>query len=273
MLRDQINRGVEASTALALDSTRLLWAGKGPKKVSRWTNLCRLYFRPSQHILDFDVQYLNVHSLRYLYREIFVREEYLFPCEIQTPVIFDCGANIGMATLFFKWLFPRSRITAFEPDPTTFQFLCRNINENHLSDVFSHNVALWNDDGSVPFFVPENSRDSLMMSTNPSRNGGRQIMVPSRKLSDYIDGPIDLLKLDVEGAEHKVICDLISSGKMKQVRRMFVEYHHNISADGGRLGAFLTMLEGCGFRYQINSWISPIAQRDRFQDVLLYAYR
>ena len=219
------------------------------------------------------MQYLSAKSLRYLYREIFIKEDYLFPCENKTPVIFDCGANIGMATLFFKWLFPRSSIIAFEPDPTTFQVLCRNIKENRLSNVSPHNVALWNESGTIPFFVPQDQTGSLEMSTNPSRVQGTQTMVSSRKLSDYIDGPIDLLKLDIEGAEHQVASDLVQSGKVKQVRQMIVEYHHNISNDSGRLGDFLSLLEGCGFRYQINSWISPISQHDRFQDVLLYAYR
>jgi FkbM family methyltransferase len=177
-----------------------------------------------------------------------------------------------MATLFFKWLFPRSIITAFEPDPTTFQVLRRNVDDNRLSDVAVHNVALWNEDGSVPFFAPEDHPGSLAMSTNQSRGRGKQIMVPSRKLSGYINGPIDLLKVDIEGAEHQVLCDLVKSGKLEQVRQMIIEYHHNISADGGQLGDFLSMLEGCGMRYQICSWISPITQHG-FQDVLLYAYR
>ena len=260
-------------------STRLLWTGKAPKKLSRWTDLCRLSLscrlspRLSQRILDFEVKCLDAHSLRYLYREIFVNEEYLFPSDTESPVIFDCGANIGMATLFFKWLFPRSRITAFEPDPTTFQVLCRNVEENRLSHVAVHNVALWKEDGAVPFFVPEDRPGSLAMSTNRSRSRGKQIIVPSRKLSGYVNGPIDLLKVDIEGAEHQLLCDLVNSGKLEQVRQMIIEYHPNISADGGQLGAFLSMLEGCGMRYQIGSSISPIAQHGRFQDVLLYAYR
>jgi len=254
-------------------STRALWAGKGPRKLSRWTNLCRLSLRPSQRILDFDVQYLSAYSLRILYREIFVKEEYMFPCDTETPVIFDCGANIGMATLYFKWLFPRSKIVAFEPDPTTFQALRRNMDENHLSDVSVHNVALWSGNGVVSFFVPKDQPGSLVMSINPSRNHGTQITVPSRRLSEYIDGPVDLLKLDVEGAEHQVISDLMHSGKVEQVRRMLIEYHHNISTDAGRLGTFLSMLEDCGLRYQISSLFSPVAQHDQFQDVLLYAYR
>jgi len=219
------------------------------------------------------VQYLSAYSLRILYREIFVKEEYLFPCDTETPVIFDCGANIGMATLYFKWLFPRSKIVGFEPDPTTFQALRRNMEKNHLSDVSVHNVALWSGNGVVPFFVPKDQPGSLVMSTNPSRNHGTQITVPSRRLSEYIDGPVDLLKVDVEGAEHQVICDLMHSGKVEQVRRMLIEYHHNIFAEAGRLGTFLSMLEDCGLRYQISSLFSPVAQHDQFQDVLLYAYR
>lgn len=255
------------------DSTRLLCESKGPNKLSRWANFCRLSLRPSRHVLDFDVQYLSAHSLRYLYREIFVNEEYLFPCKTESPVIFDCGANIGMATLFFKWLFPRSRVTAFEPDPATFQVLQQNISGNHLAEVSAHNVALWSEDGAVPFYVPDDQAGSLLMSTVRARNQGKQIMVPSEKLSDYIDEPVDFLKLDVEGAEYQVISDLVQSGKIKKVQQMVVEYHHNISTETSRLGVFLSMLENSGFSYQIDSRISPIAQHNRFQDVLLYAYR
>jgi FkbM family methyltransferase len=272
----EIGRAGKDWRRLMLDfarSTQLLWAGKGPRKLSRWTNLCRLSLRPSQRILDFDVEYLSAYSLRILYGEIFVKEEYRFSCDTETPVIFDCGANIGMATLYFKWLFPQSNIVAFEPDPTTFRALRRNIEENHLSEVSVHNVALWSENGVVPFFVPEGQPGSLVMSTNPSRNQGKQITVPSRRLSEYIDGPVDLLKLDVEGAEHQVVWDLVQSGKVEQVRQMLIEYHHNISADSGRLGTFLSMLENCGLRYQISSLFSPVAQHDQFQDVLLHAYR
>jgi len=72
-------------------STRLLWTGKAPKKLSRWTDLCRLSLscrlspRLSQRILDFEVKCLDAHSLRYLYREIFVNEEYLFQRRISVP--------------------------------------------------------------------------------------------------------------------------------------------------------------------------------------------
>jgi FkbM family methyltransferase len=69
------------------------------------------------------------------------------------PAIFDCGANIGMATLYFKWLYPNARIEAFEADPTAFAVLEMNIARNRLTNVTAHNCALWDENGQIEFFV------------------------------------------------------------------------------------------------------------------------
>jgi FkbM family methyltransferase len=61
----------------------------------------------------------------------------------------DCGANIGLATLFFKRLYPESEIHAFEPDPETFKMLRRNVEQNSLSYVYLYNVALSDQQGAV----------------------------------------------------------------------------------------------------------------------------
>ena len=66
------------------------------------------------------------------------------------------------------------------------------------------------------------------MSTENSRLRGTSIHVPGRKLSDFIEGPVDLLKLDVEGAEHRILRDLLSSEKIQYIRHMVIEYHHHM---------------------------------------------
>src|ERR1041385_7511773 len=99
-----------------VQSTQSLWFGQGPNKLSRWFNLFRLSLRPSRRVLGFDVQCVSPQLLLHLYHEVFAKDEYLFSCDTESPVILDCGANIGMATLFFKWLYPQSKISAFEPD-------------------------------------------------------------------------------------------------------------------------------------------------------------
>jgi FkbM family methyltransferase len=254
-------------------SSQLLWSGKAPHKLSRWLTLCRLSAFLSRKLLKFDVEYLHGQSLRILYDEIFAREEYLFESSAPQPVIFDCGANIGMATLFFKWLYPESTVMSFEADPTTFEVLQRNIQQNHLKGVTAHNVALWSEDGQVPFFVREDEPGSLLMSTMASRAMGREIRVEAKRLSSFINGRVDLLKLDVEGAEVKVICDLLESGKIDAVQQMIIEYHHHIAQETPRLGNFLAMLEQNGWNYQLNSWFFPTNARDVFQDIQIYAYR
>jgi FkbM family methyltransferase len=252
-------------------STQLLWMGNGQEKFSRWLNLCRLSLWPSSRVLGFEVEHFNPESLLHLYHEIFARDEYLFFSAAECPVILDCGANIGLATFFFKWLYPKSTVLAFEPDPATFRVLRRNVEENGLEGVSLQNVALWDAEGDLPFYVARNETGSALMSANSRRNQGQEISVRARRLSEFIRGPIDLLKLDVEGAEHQVLCDLANSGKINQVRQMIVEYHHNLPAERSRFGEFLSILETYGFSYQINSSVYRGGTGKVFQDILVYA--
>lgn len=160
-----------------------MWSGKAPHKLSRWLTLCRLSAFLSGKLLNFNVEYLHGQSLRLLYDEIFAREEYLFESSTPQPVIFDCGANIGMATLFFKWLYPESTVMSFEADPTTFGVLKHNIQQNHLQGVTAHNIALWNEDGHIPFFVREDEPGSLLMRRwRAVQSAGKSGLKPSGSL-------------------------------------------------------------------------------------------
>jgi FkbM family methyltransferase len=224
-------------------------------------------------MLGFEISAFQRSTIAFLYREIFARQSYLFRTNSESPVIFDCGANLGMATLYFKWLYPKARVESFEPDPNTFQLLEKNVKDNQLTDVVTHNCALWNENGSVEFFVDPSVPGSLLMSTDRSRIKGATIQVPSRRLSEFIHGPIDFLKLDVEGAEHRVLCDLVSSGKIESVRHMVIEYHHHIGNQSSRLADFLQQLERSRFDYQINSSLLPVSATGVYQDILIVAYR
>lgn len=239
------------------------------KKVGLWLN--GIY--PSGKMLGFDISYFDRPSLVYLYREIFVRQHYYFHADTDSPLIFDCGANLGMATLYFKWLYPKARIEAFEPDPTTFAVLKRNVSKNRLVDVAAHNCALWSENGEIEFFVDQATPGSALMSTSSSRFAGKAIQVSSRRLSDFIREPIDFLKLDIEGAERRVLCDLLSSGKVQFIRRMVIEYHHHIGNERSCLSGFLQQLEQAGFEYQIHTSLFPVTSKGIFQDILIGAYR
>jgi FkbM family methyltransferase len=225
-------------------------------------------------LLGFQVTYLGEAPFRWALREVFFHGDYLFDAGTDSPVILDCGANIGLATLFFKRLYPKARISCFEPDPTTSSILKQNIDQNHLQQVTVHNLMLSNVDGEHSFYVAAGLDGSLRMSGTPGRiSDYREIRVKAGRLSDYIDGPVDLLKLDVEGAEFEVMSDLKSSGKISQIRRMVIEYHHKIAGKASCMAKFLTLLEEEGFEYQISGHCDPITTEDLFQDILIGAYR
>jgi FkbM family methyltransferase len=238
-------------------------------------------------LMDYTISFCGRASFLYMFEEIFAKASYLFHSDTDRPLIFDCGSNIGMSVLFFKKkLYPAARITAFEPDPRTFSVLNENIRDNGLTDVPAHQVALGSRDGFVDFYRDENeSSSSLLMSVNRERLAGsrwrpvlraRHIQVQARRLSTFIESDIDLLKIDVEGAELEVMQDLVAAGKLRRARRIHLEYHHHIGAAPDNFSAMLRLLESAGFGYQIRSdyggqW--PWPTENAFQDVALYCYR
>lgn len=224
-------------------------------------------------LLGYRVAYLDSGPFRYALREIFVNMEYSFEASTDCPAILDCGANIGLATLFFKRHYPKARIMCFEADPRTAAVLLKNVERNKLGDVEVHNIMLGTSEGERSFYVG-GEEGSLLGSMSPGRDtNAREIKVNAGRLSHYVTGPIDLLKLDVEGAESEVLEDLRSSGKMAQISRMIIEYHHKIDGRKSSMSGFLKLLEDEGFEYQISAGCEPITVQNRFQDVLIGVYR
>ena len=87
-------------------------------------------------------------SFLWQYKEIFVDEYYRFLPENDSPVIYDCGSNVGTSCAFFKRVYPNSSIKAFEADPVISDVLKSNIDRNELKDIEVINKAVWiNDDG------------------------------------------------------------------------------------------------------------------------------
>jgi FkbM family methyltransferase len=234
----------------------------------------RLSHRHETALLDFRVQYLDRASFQIAMREVFLDGVYRFNAKTDAPSILDCGANIGLATLFFKWSYPRARVVAFEADPNTAAVLRKNVTQNRLQDVVVHNLALADHEGELKFYVTDDVAGSLKGSVDSARvPKGREIVIEAGKLSNFIEGPIDLMKLDVEGSEWEVLADLRQSGKISLIQKMVIEYHHKIGGQASRLAEFLAQVEEAGFEYQIAADCNPITGEGINQDILIGAYR
>jgi FkbM family methyltransferase len=225
------------------------------------------------HLLGFKIAYLGEVQLRYLIREIFIEGCYFVSVAKPNPVILDCGSNIGMSILYFKFLYPGARIIGFEPDPSTFKQLAENVHANGLAGVELHNIALSETEDDIEFFVSANERGSLLMSAYEQRLSGTRITVPAKRLSTFVPDKVDLLKMDIEGSETGVLGELEASGALARIDQMHLEYHHHISSTRNSMSEVLALLERNGFGYQIQArspnWPTPAV----FQDVGVFAYR
>lgn len=216
------------------------------------------------HVIGFDYD-----SLAFLYKELFCFGNYFFKSTTKNPVIIDCGANIGMSTMYFKNLFPDARIIAFEANPDTYGILKKNIENNNLSNVEVHNVALYDQEKEISFFT---SSSNLRASIRKDRGGANELIIPAKKLSDYLKKieKVDLIKIDVEGAELNIIQDLYDSSLLQKADQYIIEYHHNLSNENPSLSEFLAKFESQGFNYSIKANFYRIKG---FQEILLYFYK
>jgi FkbM family methyltransferase len=215
-------------------------------------------------------------SLAYLHREIFVNLQYYFRSVRPDPLIIDGGSNVGLSVLFFKALYPESRLLAFEPAQPACSLLVRNVEANGIDGVDVHCEALGRETGKVDFFEDPRDPATFRMSTRPERLAGVARTVPQRRLSELVNEDVDLLKLDVEGAEDDILTDLVESGAIGRIAQLVVEYHHHLDPQRDFLGSFLERLRAQGFVYYVEArepGQSRRAAEPAFQDVLVYAYR
>ena len=226
---------------------RALLTGEGRLFALRHT---RLYFM--QRYKDFNVslhgeQFRGIDSASFIfmYEEIFNKQQYDFVPEVAQPRIIDGGANIGLSILYFKSRFPESSILAFEPDPSVFDVLRRNVEVQSLSGIELHNKALGAERGFASF--SSTGSDSGRVTSGV---GGCNIRVEVDTLKDYLNQPVDLLKLDIEGGEYDVISS--SEKQLSNVKRIFVEYH-SFAGETQKLGELLTILGNSGFRYYLET--------------------
>jgi FkbM family methyltransferase len=136
-------------------------------------------------------------SSYYAFQEIFGKRNYEFASRTASPRIIDGGSNIGLALIFFKQLFPTARVTGFEPDPAVFAVLQENMRSFGLHDVELVNKALWTEDQRLEFHC--DGADGGRLHRGHSQ--GQRLQVEACRLRSYLDEPVEMLKLDIEGAE------------------------------------------------------------------------
>jgi FkbM family methyltransferase len=141
-------------------------------------------------------------------------------------VLLDCGANIGQS---YEW-FMKNRddsdeyeVHCFEPVPS-FKHHFENKNLTFHSD------AVWIEDGTIDFYDKGGLSSTLYKHKIDNAGQGTRttsscidfskFIKDNFKLSDYI-----IVKMDIEGAEYKVIEKMLEKGTFEYIDEFYIEFH------------------------------------------------
>lgn len=191
------------------------------------------------------LEVLDARAFTYLYNELFRNRIYDFSPSTPNPLIIDCGANIGLSIIFFKITWSHSRVIGFEPDPDVFRVCSNNIKSFGFEDVQLIPKALYKANSIQPFKKGLNDEGRIIPQGKSSG-----FCVETVLLSDFITGPVDFLKLDIEGAETEVLREC--APKLSLIDKLFIEYH-SYENEPQTLQDILGILTGAKFKYYIST--------------------
>jgi FkbM family methyltransferase len=125
---------------------------------------------------------------------------------LDNPVLVDGGASVGLFSLLAAAV-PGMISIAFEPTDLA-HIATRNVEMNDLQDrVHVYNIALFDRAGEMTIHRPRNRKQRATLAERPGFHNAESFVVPIVRLDDVMDGygRVDVIKLDVEGAELAVL--------------------------------------------------------------------
>jgi len=164
---------------------------------------------------------------------------------VQKGVFVDVGSNIGKYTVMIgNQLNGKGKVISIEPHPQNFEVLQKNIELNNCKNVTSLNIACWNKKNELKLY---NHEDQPLLASAVKKSR-KYITVKADTLDSILKnlkiGDIDMVKIDVEGAESEVLkgMDLILGNKKPKV--IFEAW------DDEHLEACKKILETYGYRVE-----------------------
>jgi FkbM family methyltransferase len=139
--------------------------------------------------------------------------------DFKPNTIVDAGAHIGMASIRFALKYPAARIIAIEPEPSNFAALIRNTAP--YQTITPIQAALWREDGEVSLGASTAHPKGAFQIVEHGQQRARAITMATVMREAGVDS-IDLLKVDIEGAEIEVF---ESCPWLRSVHVMAVELH------------------------------------------------
>jgi FkbM family methyltransferase len=199
--------------------------------VSAGTSLYSQSKRPLGQTFALDVRGMShpIHlrpgtSDRRSFDQVFVDGEYEMRSPCPPGLIIDAGANVGCGSVFFASRYPDAMIFAVEPEADNYEMLCRNVAPYpNVTPVLS---AVWSSNGRLA--IDHREGGSWAFRVREAREGEADAFsaVTIAELFERSGKPtIDILKLDVEGAEYELFSDEKCHSWLQHTNMIFIELH------------------------------------------------
>ncbi len=167
-----------------------------------------------------------------VFGSIFLQEEYAMNLDFEPRVIIDCGANIGLTTIYLKNLYPNATIICIEPELENYEILLKNT--EHYKDIICYNAGVWS------------RSTSLMIEDAGLGSWGFTVKEVDHEVPGSIKGislrdiikennieTIDVLKIDIEGSEKEVF-EANSDEWLSRTQVLAVELHDRMKAGASK---------------------------------------
>lgn len=170
-------------------------------------------------------------------------------------LVVDIGAHIGGYSVKAAKL--GARVIAYEASPRNYELLVKNLAVNGCNNVKAYNVAVASNDGKIELNL--DPKGTALNSIYPVPYLHEKISIPCVSLSTVFarNGlkKIDVLKLDVEGAEYGILLNSKSS-YLKKVRSIIMEFHEGMG-HGHKVNELEAFLKRNGFRVKhLSMWLT-----------------
>lgn len=161
------------------------------------------------------VELCNDADSQFILKEVWLDRVYEPMVDLQPTSILDLGANQGIAGLYFVQHFKSlKKLVMYEPAGNCFQLLCNNLPEGE-----KRQEAVGVQEGKVRLI-------SGGVVNSRVRDEGEGLEVPVTSMRSLLGVSWDLVKVDIEGAEWKVLADLsLTPEWLGRVRYWMIEFH------------------------------------------------
>jgi FkbM family methyltransferase len=158
----------------------------------------------------------------FVYREIFELNIYRSALPAQVRTIVDAGANIGLTSVFFAQQYPSARIVAIEPAAENLRVFLRNLAD--YPNVRCLQAGLWPRAQPLRIINPDGAAWAFEVRPCAADESDFAGVTIPQVMTELGSPTIDLLKIDIEGAEWPLFFDS-SPDWLRQVNLLMVELH------------------------------------------------